>query len=361
MTGPVTRRIGHIATVLCQVVSESSSYKNIRPRTQGPLTYPSSRTSTSPPKAIRKPSEYTRLPRLRPEYSPGSGSQDVITQRARHQYHRIQTPLPSIMATESPNLVDTELLESTVPTHATVEDTVSDSSTDDKTIPPATSPPSSTGIASNTTTSPEFLAAALEIVARRDKPFMFHDTPPCFARFLPQRLAEFLSEAFGILLPIAAVLSMVYVHIGCIQSGLTLLRLFRPHDPALAIRIPPGAATPLELAVAVLSLPFLLAASSQAKATHSQRERVQDVDAVVFGRPRWTWGGVRRALEDAAYDAVFMVFQALFTAVAGWMVLRALPFESAAVLDLGHTVGAVVAFEMASFPIRHLGMYWLFN
>lgn len=264
------------------------------------------------------------------------------------------------MATESPNLVDTELLESmAVPTHATVADTILDSSSDEKTQPPATSPPSST--APNNTTSPDFLAAALEIVARRDKPFMFHDTPPRFARFLPQRLAEFLSEAFGILLPIAAVLSMVYVHIGCIQSGLTLLRLFRPYDPALASRIAPGAATPLELAVAVLSLPFLLAASSQAKATHNQRERVRDVDTVVFGKPRWTWAGVGRTLEDAAYDAVFMLIQALFTAVGGWVVLRALPFESVGVLDLGHTVGAVVAFDMASFPIRHLGMYWLFN
>lgn len=42
------------------------------------------------------------------------------------------------MAAELPNLVDTELFESTVPTHATVADTVSDSPSDEKTLPPAT-------------------------------------------------------------------------------------------------------------------------------------------------------------------------------------------------------------------------------
>lgn len=263
------------------------------------------------------------------------------------------------MSAESTVLVDTGLVETIVPTHATVAESVLNSPSGEKTLPPATSPPTSTAPNANTTTSPAVLAAALEMVARRDTPFTFDNTPPGIVRFLPQRLAEYLTEAFGILLPMAAVLSVLYVHIGSIESGLTLLRFFRPHDPAL--RVPPGAVTPLELAVAVLSMPFFCAASSQAKATHSQRERVRDVDTFVFGRRRWSWAGVGRTLEDAAYDAVFTLLQALFTAVVGWVVLRALSFESAGALDLGHTVGAVVAFDMTSFPFRHLGMYWLFN
>ncbi|OJT03201.1 hypothetical protein TRAPUB_6198 [Trametes pubescens] len=259
------------------------------------------------------------------------------------------------MAAESAALVDIELVESTGPTHATAADSVSNPPSDEKTHPPATSPPPASTTSANT--SPEFLAAVLEIVSRRDP--LFRDTPPRLARFLPQRLAEYLSEVCSILLPIVSVLGLVYGHMDCIDGGLTLLRFFRPHDPAL--RVPPGSTAILGLVVGALSLPFFLAAGSQVNVTDRQRKRVQDADTFLYGKPRWSWAGVRRSLEDAAYDAVFTLLQALFTGVVGWLVLRGFPFENANALDLAHTVGAVLAFDVATFPARHVGLYWLLN